>query len=185
MARRNVPSTARNKKKAIARKKIDPRTLIERVTWLVSHGMSDPEVAWMLRIGIHTMYEYKRICPDFARAFKIGEKTKAKNVEGKLYQRAMGYSHPAVKIMKAGGRIVQVPYEEFLPPDVEAQKAFLKGNMPHKYREKVEHGGDPSNPVRFIIEGVTPVIESENRSEPRRIEQREVTDAELIEPDVR
>lgn len=181
MGRRNVPSTARNSKKAIARKKIDPRTLIDRVKWLVSHGMSDPEVAWMLRMSLHTMYDYKRICPDFARAFKIGERTKAKNVESKLYQRAVGYSHPAVKIMQVKGKVMQVPYEEFLPPDVEAQKAYLKGNMPHKYREKVEHGGDPSNPVRFIIEGVTQVLESENRNEPRRIEQSEAVEAEFSE----
>jgi len=164
-----VKSTRRNRpSKCKKAQKIDPRKLVAAAKALAAEGYNDCEVAPLLGIGLRTLYRYKTICPDFARALQGGQElsqaSRARFVEHKLYQRALGYSHPAEKVMQVKGRIVRVAVEEIYPPDVEAQKVFLKGNMPSKYRERIEHSSDPEQPVRFIIDGLEPVKPKDSAS---------------------
>ena len=75
---------------------------------------------------------------------KLGDGTQANvfqaltpNVILKLYERAVGYSHPAVKIFndKYAG-IVQADYTEHYPPDTAAAKLFVQ--LVEGFKEKTE-----------------------------------------------
>jgi hypothetical protein len=60
------------------------------------------------------------------------------NVAEKLHARAMGYSHPAVKIKKSAGRPLTVAYTEHYPPDTQACPFWLRNRRPRNWREKIE-----------------------------------------------
>ena len=57
-------------------------------------------------------------------------------VEKSLYQRANGYSHPAVKVfMTRDGKTVEHKYIEHYPPDVTACLFWLKNRRPDRWRD--------------------------------------------------
>lgn len=73
-------------------------------------GRSDGRVFW--GIGISTLDNWKRDKPEFLGALKAGKELSDSAVERSLSQRALGYSHPAVKILQYEGRPIEVPYIE-------------------------------------------------------------------------
>jgi hypothetical protein len=77
--------------------------------------------------------------PDFAAAIRAGRAIADANVAEKLHACAMGYSHPAVKIMKSGGRPLTVAYTRHYPPDTLARLFWLRNRRLQNWREKVEH----------------------------------------------
>ena len=59
-----------------------------------------------------------------------------------LYERANGYSYDAVKIFcSRDGEIIEAPYAEHVPPDVNACIFWLKNRRPQDWRDvqNVEH----------------------------------------------
>ena len=58
-----------------------------------------------------------------------------------LYHRAIGYSHPAVKIVtvalgnNAGSKVVREEYTEHYPPDTAAICFWLKNRQPDRWRD--------------------------------------------------
>ncbi|GGF22326.1 winged helix-turn-helix transcriptional regulator [Hymenobacter cavernae] len=64
------------------------------------------------------------------------------NVILKLYERAVGFSHEAVKILTVsmgegmGSQVQEVPYTEHYPPDTAAAKLFVQ--LVEGYKEKTE-----------------------------------------------
>jgi hypothetical protein len=75
--------------------------------------------------------------PQFGEALKIGKSEADDRVERSLYQRAVGYTYPAVKIfMPAGAKApIYAPYEEHVPPDVTAGIFWSKNRRPDKWRD--------------------------------------------------
>jgi hypothetical protein len=49
------------------------------------------------------------------------------------------YSHPAVKIMKSGGRPLTVAYTQHYPSDTQACLFWLRNRRPQNWREKIDH----------------------------------------------
>ncbi len=73
-----------------------------------------------------------------------------------LYQRAKGYSHPAVKIFAPTGDSVTplvVPYTEHYPPDTAAAKHWLHNRQRGKWREAQSEDAQHMH-VSFTIEGL-------------------------------
>src|SRR3546814_284664 len=60
-------------------------------------------------------------------------------VERSLYQRAVGYSFDAEKIMQDKGVVVRADYVEHLPPDVSAAQYWLNNRKGYDWKSKVEH----------------------------------------------
>jgi hypothetical protein len=75
---------------------------------------------------------------DFAAVIRAGRAIADAIVAEKLYARAMGYSHPAVKIMKSGSQPLTVAYTRHYPPDTQACLFWLRNGRPQNWRDKVE-----------------------------------------------
>jgi hypothetical protein len=62
------------------------------------------------------------------------------NVAERLYKRALGYEHEAVKIFMPQGADspVYAPYTEHYPPDTQAASLWLRNRQPAKWRDKIE-----------------------------------------------
>ncbi len=117
--------------------KFDPR-MIEEARRLAAFGATDEEMAAFWGIGISTLDNWKRDKPEFLGALKAGKEISDSAVERSLYQRALGYSHPAVKILQYEGRPIEVPYTEHYPPDATSMIFWLKNRRPDRWRDKTE-----------------------------------------------
>lgn len=108
---------------------------------LYSQGATDLEVADALGIASSTLYLWQQKHPEFSEAIKLGKEPADARVERSLYNRAVGYSFDAVKIMQDKGTPVIVPYREHVPPDVGAATKWLASRKPEQWREtqRLEH----------------------------------------------
>lgn len=122
---------------------------VEQAGKLCNLGATDAELSDFFEINIATLNRWKIEYPEFCATIKEGKAASDSRVERSLYQRAVGYSFDALKIMTVsegnnqGSRIEQVPYREHVPPDTTAQIFWLKNRKRDEWRDKqdVEHSG--------------------------------------------
>jgi hypothetical protein len=134
----------------------------ERAYTLAQGGATDLEIADALKIGNKTFYRWRNEHPEFRQATAMGKEAADERVERSLYQRALGYSHPAVKIfMPANAEApVYAEYIEHYPPDTAAASLWLRNRKSQEWRDKVDHeltgkDGAPLVPVINVTVGGT------------------------------
>lgn len=120
-------------------------------------GATDRDLADFFEVSVRTIDRWKTAQDAFCRALKSGKESSDDRVERSLYQRALGYSHDATKIMQHNGEPVIVPYVEHYPPDTVACIFWLKNRRPDLWRDKQvhEHGGIGGGPIRHITSEMT------------------------------
>jgi hypothetical protein len=105
----------------------------------------DLELADALGISHETLAAWKLSYPEFRESITRGKIEADARVAEKLYHRACGYSHPAVKIfMPAGAEApVYAPYVKHYPPDANAAFRWLQNRQPTiwRNRQEVSHSG--------------------------------------------
>lgn len=113
---------------------------VEQARKLCELGATDMELAEFFGIEVRTLYRWKHDHQDFCQALIAGKDACDNRVERSLYNRAVGYSFPAVKIfMPAGAEApVYAPYTEHVPPDTGAAMNWLKNRRGDQWREKQE-----------------------------------------------
>lgn len=112
-------------------------------------GATDAQLAEALGVTVTTLNNWKAAHPKFLAALKSGKEFADSRVVASLYERAVGYSHKAVKIITVarganqGSYVEEVPYVERYPPDATSAIFWLKNRRPAEWREKheVEHSG--------------------------------------------
>jgi hypothetical protein len=121
----------------------------EQVEKLCKLGATDAEIADFFEVVESTINLWKLEHPEFSESIKKGKTLADANVADRLYQRAMGYTHDAVKIFPSGGEAEDeagnkvkgpliVPYQEHYPPDTVAAIFWLKNRQKDKWRDKQE-----------------------------------------------
>ena len=99
-------------------------------------GAIEDEIADELKIAPGTLDNWKKKHPEFLSALKAGKEASNSKVERSLYQRAIGYSHPAIKaFMTRDGKIVEHHYIEHYPPDPTSMIWWLKNRRPDRWRD--------------------------------------------------
>jgi hypothetical protein len=102
-------------------------------------GATDDDLARLLEVPRETIDAWLAEVPGFAAAVKAGRDVADATVAERLYARAVGYSHPAVKIFQSGGEPLEVPYTEHYPPDIQACIFWLRNRRRQDWHEKIEH----------------------------------------------
>lgn len=102
-------------------------------------GATNEKLADFFGVAVSTVDKWLAEIPEFSGAVREGREDADANVARSLYQRALGYSHPAVKIQQYQGDVIETPYTEHYPPDTEAAKWWLRNRQPELWREKIEH----------------------------------------------
>lgn len=129
---------------------------VEKVYKLCLLGATDAEMADIFGIAESTFYLWKADHEEFSEAITRGKHDADANVADRLYQRAMGYSHEAVKIFMPAGadKPVYAPYTEHYPPDTAAASLWLRNRQPTKWRDKQEHehSGKDGGPIEHSVE---------------------------------
>jgi len=119
---------------------------------LAKQGLSNEAIADAMSIGEKTLYIWKSKYSEFRQALENGKTWPDDLVEAALYQRAVGYSHPAEKIMVVAGKIEKVEYIEHFPPDPNAAEFWLTNRRKDKWAHKQQIGGIGDEPIKLTIE---------------------------------
>ena len=131
-------------------------------------GSTDEELADFFGVVPQTIYNWQASHPEFLESIKRGKMMADAEVADRLYRRALGYEHEAVKIFQFQGAPVEVPYTEIYPPDTQAASLWLRNRQPKKWRDKqdVELTGKDGGPVEVTrIELVAPVAKNDDRTD--------------------
>lgn len=115
----------------------NPKLHPKLVLALAEQGLTDQQIADRMEITAKTLYEWYKKYPELSEAKKAGAKNPDDQVEASLFQRAIGYQHPAVKIFLPAGakEPVIVPYTQYYPPDTSAIIWWTKNRRPDKWRD--------------------------------------------------
>ncbi len=121
-------------------------------------GMTDEEMAPVFGISYAAMSKWDKAHPDFLQARARGREPADAEVAESLRKRALGYSHPAVKIFMPQGAAAPV-YAEFTqhyPPDTMAGNIWLMNRQPKfwKPRRADDPGVDGATVTVRVIGGL-------------------------------
>jgi len=105
---------------------------------LVVSGWDDAQISDFFGVAVSTLTRWKQKNKEFCTALKDWKKEADLKVEKSLYERACGYSHPAVKFFQCGKKIISQPYIERYPPDATSMIFWLKNRQPDKWRDKTD-----------------------------------------------
>lgn len=130
--------------------------IVARILELARAGNSNAEIANKVGISPVTLWNWMGKHPDFSEALKMSKDFAVDMVEGALFQNAMGYSHPAVKMFYDGkaGKVVTQAFVERHKPDTIAQIFFLKNRAKDRWRDKLDHevAGKDGGPIEHAVE---------------------------------
>lgn len=107
-------------------------------------GAIDTELASFFEVAESTIYEWKINHESFSESIKRGKELADANVASRLYERAMGFTHPdeEIKVLSLGtgmgSEIERVPVTKVYPPDTTAAIFWLKNRQPKKWRDRVD-----------------------------------------------
>jgi len=119
----------------------------EQARKLCRLGATDKELADFFEISERTLNTWKKNHPKFLQSLKEGKSLADAEVAEKLFQRATGYEHEAVKIMQHEGVPVIESYTAHYPPDSTAMIFWLKNRRPDLWRDKPEQPEDDDVPL--------------------------------------
>lgn len=149
MAKRKVP---------VGRPSAFRESYCEQARKLCLLGATDNEMADFFGVSESTLQLWKTVHPEFSESITQGKHFADANVASRLYERAMGYSHDAVKIFQVDGAPLIVPYTEHYPPDTPAASLWLRNRQPARWRDKTDHehtgpNGTPLIPILNVSIG--------------------------------
>jgi len=113
-------------------------TYPEQARRLCLLGLTDEELAEFFEVDVRTIYRWDGDHPEFCQARARGKLHADAKVAEKMYHRALGYRHSAVKIfMPAGAKEpVYADYTEHYPPDTAAGTLWLSNRQGGKWKVK-------------------------------------------------
>jgi hypothetical protein len=113
---------------------------VETAAQMCANGATDMELADEFEVSVTTIYNWRAKHPEFLEAVKTPKGIADDRVERSLFERAIGYSHNAVRIFMPAGaeKAVIVPYVEHVPPDTSAATFWLKNRKPAEWRDKTD-----------------------------------------------
>ncbi len=127
-------------KNPVGRPTLYKEEYVDLVNKLSLLGLTDDEMAGVIGVDTSTFHRWKIDHPEFRDSINDGKDIADAKVAAKLFHRAMGYEHKAVKIV-ADAKTKEdhiVEYTERYPPDTTAAIFWLKNRQKAKWRDKTE-----------------------------------------------
>jgi len=99
-------------------------------------GHTDKELAKFFEVHESTIHQWKHDFPEFSESINLGKSIADADVAEKLYHRAVGYSHPEVKVFCNEGVVTEHEVTKHYAPDVTAIAIWLKNRQKHLWNDK-------------------------------------------------
>jgi hypothetical protein len=109
---------------------------LQEIKKYVLAGLTDEQLAVVLRLTKQSLNNYKHKHPEFFDSLKDWRKNADGRVKRSLYERACGYTHPAVKFFQSGDKIIRQEFLEHHPPDPTSMIFWLKNRQPKEWRDQ-------------------------------------------------
>jgi hypothetical protein len=125
----------------------------EQAHKLCELGATDADIASFFGVSERTINRWKHDHEEFCQSLKRGKGVADDLVEQSLFRRATGYSHDAVKMFQAEGKVIEAPYVEHYPPDTTAAIFWLKNRRPAQWRDRIDQtlSGPDGGPVETSL----------------------------------
>lgn len=130
----------KNKKKVGRPTKYDEKMIRQAGLLCARHGYTNQQLADFFHVDVSTIYNWKRVHPDFFEALKVSKEVADSLVERSLFERATGYECPEDKVFNNNGEALVVPTTKVYPPDTTACIFWLKNRKPEEWREEKDTG---------------------------------------------
>lgn len=129
---------------------------VEQARKLCMLGATDPQIADFFGVTKRTIERWRVQHEDFCRAITTAKEEADNAVERSLYQKAMGYEQPAVKVFMPAGaeKPVYAPYREQVAPDTAAAIFWLKNRRRDKWRDRTEQEHTHVHTISEAFEGL-------------------------------
>jgi transposase-like protein len=103
-------------------------------------GMTDQQVANLLRIHLATLYRWRELHPEFAEATQAGKDDADARVQFAIYRRATGYDYRETKaFLPLGAKApVEVEVTRHVPADPRLGMQWLRIRRANEWREPRE-----------------------------------------------
>lgn len=141
--------------------KFKPQFIIEAEK-LCCLGATDEDLADFFDVDIRTIYRWATQHEEFCHALRAGKEKADDRVERSLYQRAVGYTHDAVKIFMPAGASgpVYAPYREHVPPDGASAMFWLKNRRKDDWRDvsRQEQTGADGGPIQHAVTTIERIV---------------------------
>lgn len=145
------------------------RKMQEQICVLLEHGLSEVKICELLKISRVTLWNAKKE-RQFLNMVVDAKDAADREVVKSLYQRAIGYEHPEVKVFCSEGRIVTHEIVKQYPPDVGAITLWLQNRNRAKQPFEREFRRDPQLPVDTQRPAMFKILERVSGKEVARIE---------------
>lgn len=113
-------------------------------------GATDADLAEFFEVSEQTINAWKKAHKAFLESLKAGKRLADAEVAERLFQRAMGYSHPEEKVFNNQGEIVTHQTTKHYPPDPTSMIFWLKNRDPERWREKPADDGGSDDLVAML-----------------------------------
>jgi len=124
----------------------------DQVRKLCQLGLTNEELAKFFEVSRETLNQWMHRYPEFRAELLEGKTLADAEVANKLFHRACGYSHAAVKILQYEGAPIVVDYTEHYPPDTMACIYWLNNRRRQNWqRTPDKDGGDDDLPPTKVI----------------------------------
>ncbi len=116
-------------------------------------GLTDVEIADFFGVCEKTINNWKKKHSDFLQSITHGKMLADAEVAEKLRERALGYSHEAVKVFNTPNGTIEHKYTEHYPPDTQAAAIWLYNRQPSKWKRQpvVENKPDQDIPEEYVL----------------------------------
>lgn len=114
---------------------------------LVALGATDKELADFFQVTESTLNLWKTEYPEFSESLKGAKEELDSKVVRRLFERAMGYSHPDVHLSNYQGVVTSTPITKHYAPDTTAAIFWLKNRQSLLWRDRMEHTGRDGGPI--------------------------------------
>lgn len=111
---------------------------VKQATALCMLGFTNERLANFFNVVEDTIYEWKKVHPEFSDGLRAGRETASSKIVVSLFQRAIGYSHKEEKVFCQDGEIITYETTKHYPPEVKAITLWLKNKYPELWKERQE-----------------------------------------------
>ena len=119
--------------------KFKPEYIAEAEKLCAKLYATDMQLAAFFEVNVDSIYEWKKVHPEFSDAIKRGKAVADETIEQSLFHRAAGYSHEDTHITTYYGQVIKTPVMKYYPPEPVACIFWLTNRKRGDWKRNIDN----------------------------------------------